>query len=153
MIADEQPIREETVIDQRIAPFEGDDLAAALSEAGEIYIALPGMCTALGLNVRGQIQRIQRTPSLAKGLRRIRLKTPIRGSQLINCLRLDRVALWIAGIETERIQPEYRAKVEAYQDELAPVAMQVFMRVMGLPTAPPAAADPHLAVSSSNMTC
>jgi hypothetical protein len=132
MAEDEQPILEETATDQRIIPFTGDDLAAALSENGDIYISVPGMCAALGLNSRGQLQRIQRTRSLSKGLRRIRLKTPTRGYQLINCLRLDRVALWIAGIETERINPEYQAKIEAYQDELAPVAMRIFMRSMAI---------------------
>jgi len=145
MTEDEQLIAEETVIEQRIIPFEGDDLAAAQSEAGEIYVSIPGMCAALGLNARGQIQRIQRAKSLAKGLRRIRLKTPTRGSQTINCLRLDRIALWIAGIETDRINPKYQAKIEAYQDELAPVAMRVFMRMLGVSTVSPAPADPRMA--------
>src|SRR5260370_40716895 len=54
-------ISEEQVIEQQIIPFMGDDLAAALAPGGNIYITLPGMCTALGLNTRGQLQRIQRT--------------------------------------------------------------------------------------------
>ena len=141
MAEDEQPIIEEIATDQRVIPFVGDDLTAALSEAGDIYISIPGMCAALGLNARGQIQRIQRTKALAKGLRRIRLKTPTRGSQTINCLRLDRVALWIAGIETERINPEYQPKIEAYQDELAPIAMRIFTRIMEIDRP---ATDPRL---------
>jgi hypothetical protein len=42
------------------------------------------------------------------------------------------VALWLAGIESSRVKPQFRDKIEAYQDELAPVAMQVFMRVLGV---------------------
>ena len=89
------------------------------------------MCRALGLNTQPQFRRIVRTPALAKGLRVIPLETR-GGVQSINCLRIDRVALWLAGVETSRIKPGYREKIEAYQDELAPVAMQVFMRALGV---------------------
>src|SRR5262249_49672363 len=41
----------------------------------------------------------------------------------------------LAGIETSRMKSEeYRVKIEVYQDELAPVATEVFMRVVGLRT-------------------
>ena len=124
-------IPQELAVEQRPVPFMGDDLAAAMTAAGAIYVTIPGMCRALGLDTRGQIRRIERSPSLAKGLRVIPLETR-GGIQPINCLRVDRVALWLAGVETSRIKPEYRGKIEAYQDELAPIAMQVFMRVMGV---------------------
>jgi hypothetical protein len=106
---------------------------------------LPGICAALGLTVNGQMQRIKRTSSLVKGLRRIPLQTR-GGTQAINCLRVDRVALWLAGVETSRGKPTSRAKIEAYQDELAPVAMRVFLRVAGLRTQPliPTDADPQI---------
>ena len=126
-------IPEEQAIEQQIVPFLGDDLAAALAPGGTIYITLPGMCNALGLNTRGQLQRIQRTRTLLKGLRRIPIKTR-GGFQPLNCLRIDLVALWLAGAQPGSIKSEFRAKIEAYQDELAPVATQVFMRVMGLRT-------------------
>jgi hypothetical protein len=126
-------ISEEQVIEQQIVPFMGDDLAAALAPGGNIYITLPGMCNALGLNTRGQLQRIQRTRTLSKGLRRIPIKTK-GGFQQLNCLRIDLVALWLAGVQPGSIKSEIRAKIEAYQDELAPVATQVFIRVMGLQT-------------------
>lgn len=126
----------ENAIEQRPVAFMGDDLAAARTAAGAIYITLPGMCRALGLGVQPQLRRILRTPALAKGLRVIPLETR-GGAQAVNCLRVDRVALWLAGVESSRIKPAYRAKIEAYQDELAPVAMQVFMRVLGVqPTTP-----------------
>jgi hypothetical protein len=126
-------IPEEQAIEQQLVPFMGDDLAAALGTGGSIYITLPGMCNALGLNIRGQLQRIQRTRTLSKGLRRIPIKTK-GGFQQLNCLRIDLVALWLAGAQPGSIKSEFRAKIEVYQDELAPVATQVFMRVMGLQT-------------------
>ena len=126
-------IPEEQAIEQQLVPFMGDDLAAALGTGGSIYITLPGMCNALGLNTRGQLQRIQRTRTLSKGLRRIPIKTK-GGFQQLNCLCIDLVALWLAGAQPGSIKSEFRAKIEAYQDELAPIATQVFMRVMGLQT-------------------
>jgi len=127
-------IPEEQVTEQKMIPFEGDELTAALSPSGVIYMSLPSMCKALGLPTNTQIQRIKRTKSLIKGLRLIPLATR-GGFQRANCLRVDKVALWLAGVETSRMKnDEFRNKVETYQEELAPVATQVFMRVMGLRT-------------------
>jgi hypothetical protein len=128
---------QEQAIEQRQIPFMGDDLAAARTAAGAIYITLPGMCRALGLDLRAQIRRVERTSALAKGLRVIPLDTR-GGVQSVNCLRVDRVALWLAGVQTKQIKPQFRAKIEAYQDELASVAMQVFMRMLGVQPAPKA---------------
>jgi hypothetical protein len=125
----------------------GDELAVAMTEGGAIYITLPGMCSALDLHVKGQMQRIKRTRALAAGLRLIPLKTT-GGLQRINCLRVDRIALRLAGVQTDRLAPQFRPKIEHYQDELAPVAMQVFMRVAGVTTAQfvPSLADPQVAM-------
>jgi hypothetical protein len=125
----------EQALEQRPIPFMGDDLAAARTAEGAIYVTLPGMCRALGLNAQAQYRRIGRTSTLAKGLRAIPLDTG-SGVKATYCLRVDRVALWLGGIETSRIKPAYRAKIEAYQDELAPIAMQVFMRSLGVQPAP-----------------
>jgi P22_AR N-terminal domain len=103
-----------------------------MTTAGNIFVSVPGICKALGLNARPQLLRLQRTPILLKGLRRIPLETR-GGLQRTYCLRVDRVALWLAGMETNRIKDEtLRAKIEYYQDELVPVATEVFMRVVGL---------------------
>lgn len=141
-------IPQEDAVDQRLVPFVGDDLTAALTSTGAIYITLPGMCMALGLNQKGQMQRIKRTTTLVKGLRRIPLESLRGGVQATNCLRVDKVALWLAGVQTRKVKEPFRAKIETYQEELAPVATQVFLRVVGLSTdslvptnAPPQAHD------------
>jgi hypothetical protein len=130
--------------EQKIVPFMGDDLVAALTMPGDIYISLPGMCSALGLNTQGQLQRIQRTEELAKGLRRIPLETR-GGPQLTNCLRLDKLGLWLAGVETARVKGEFRAKLAAYHEDLAPVAMRVFLQTAGMsPTSLAPSNDPRV---------
>lgn len=150
---DETPaqIATEQALEQRTIPFMGDDLAAARTAEGAIYVTIPGMCRALGLNQIAQIRRITRTPALTKGLRLIPIDIGY-GTKATNCLRVDRVALWLSGVATTRIKPEYRAKIEAYQEELAPVATQVFLRVLGVqvaPVTPPAA--PAVAVSAAEI--
>src|SRR6266699_6925042 len=117
-------IPEEQATEQQLVPFMGDDLAAAMAPGGSIYISLPGICAALGLSTQAQLRRIERTRTLAKG-----------GFQRVNCLRLDLIALWLAGAQTASMKSEFRAKIDTYQEELAPVATQVFMRVVGLRTA------------------
>src|SRR5690242_10786683 len=96
------PVLEEQAVEQQVVPFMGDELAAAMTVGGNIYITLPGMCIALGLNTKGQMQRIKRTRALTAGLRLIPLKTS-GGTQRINCLRVDRIALWLAGVQTDRL--------------------------------------------------
>lgn len=151
--ANNQRVPHEEALDQRPVPFLGDELAAALAREGAIYIALTGMCRALGLGAQAQFQRIQRTSTLAKGLREFDLKTR-GGVQPTNCLRVDKVALWLAGIEPSRAKPQFRTKIEAYQEELAPVATQVFMRVLGIsPTSlVPTSVSPEIAAQVAQIT-
>jgi hypothetical protein len=130
---DELVIPTELAIDQRVIPFEGDDLAAALTGNGSIYLSIPGITRALGLDHRSQLKRMQRTPVLSRGMRQVELHTP-KGMRLTNCLRLDKVALWLGGIETSRMDNRTAAaKIERYQEDLAPAATAVFLQTFGAP--------------------
>src|SRR5690242_17165913 len=68
-------IPQEQAVEPRPVPFLDDELAAALTAGGSIYVTLPGICTALGLNRQAQLRRILRTPSLNRSLRIIPLQT------------------------------------------------------------------------------
>lgn len=124
-------IKEETSVSQQVIPFMDNNLAAALTNTGNIYVSLPGVCTALGLDATAQIRRIQRRRVLARGLRLIPIETR-GGVQRINCLRVDLIALWLAGVQTKGMKPDVAEKIEAYQEELAPIATQTFFRSLGL---------------------
>ena len=50
-------ILEEQATEQQLVPFMGDDLAAAMAPGGSIYISLPGLCAALGLNTQAQLRQ------------------------------------------------------------------------------------------------
>jgi len=62
------------------------------------WISLPSACQLLALNVRGQLQRINRTPELESGLRQITLATR-GGPQRINCLRMEFVQPWLDSLK------------------------------------------------------
>lgn len=123
----EAPAEPPAVAHQALVPFLGDQLLAAQTQEGIIYISVNGMCQALGLDPSSQLHRLRRHTILQRGLQTLPLTTA-GGSQLTNCLRVDLLALWLAGSETRRMQPAIREKIEAYQEALAPVAMQVFLR-------------------------
>ncbi len=111
-------------------PFLGDELPAGMVADGAIYLGLPRMCKSLGLTVQPQLRRMRRTTILQKGLCRMVLQTP-GGPQMTFCLRVDKVGLWLAGAETKRMEnEEYRQKIDAYQERLAPIATEVFLQVV-----------------------
>jgi hypothetical protein len=128
---------EPAILQRNIIHFEDDDLLAARAVSG-IYVSVRGLCEALGLNYTGQLQRIKRTKTLARGLRMLDLQSK-RGLRAMVCLRLSKVAVWLAGIETSRMTNQTIAeKIERYQEELEPVALQVFMNTFAPEIAEPA---------------
>lgn len=125
---EEVEIQEEQAILQReVIQFGDDPLMAARATSG-IYIGVPGLCKALGLDATGQINRMKRTRNLARGLRIMKLPTR-RGIRDVMCLRLSKVAVWLAGIETSRLaDPTIAEKIDRYQEELEPLALEAFIR-------------------------
>lgn len=109
--APEEEILEEQAIEQQLIPMLGDELAAAATASGTIYLTLPGMCKALSLDTAGQLQRIRRTKTLAKGLRLIPLETPRRGTQKMYCLR-------VFGLHTAQMVPSSDPRVQELADQI-----------------------------------
>ena len=52
---------DDEVVAQQTVEYLGDELLILLTRTGELYLSLASVCAALGLNVRGQTQRIGRT--------------------------------------------------------------------------------------------
>ncbi len=91
----------------------GDPIYAALIPTGELYLSLPSLCAALGLNVRGQLQRIQRTPELSDGLAQLFLITR-GGSQRVNCLHSEKLFAWLSTLQVRSMNGQARAKLTRY---------------------------------------
>lgn len=83
---------------QREFPYLEGQLTLVLDQQGTCWISLPSACQMLGLNARGQQQRISRTPELAAGLCQLTLSTR-GGPQRINCLQVELLAPWLDGLK------------------------------------------------------
>ncbi len=119
----ENPI---VAVEQKTVLFMDDELIAIRAEDGHVYVSIGHLADALNLDRQGQTQRIQRRPVLFDGFRRGSIETP-GGAQLAAMLRVDLVPLWLAGINTGRInEDDRRQKLERYQREAAKVLWEAF---------------------------
>jgi len=99
------------------------------------YLVVIEACRHWGLDIQGQLQRIQDDPTLSAGLGVCKLHTPRGGTQPSYALRYDLVPLWLAGIETARMRNKERAaQLAAYQKTCGQVLADYFF---GTKTAPP----------------
>lgn len=115
----------EQVVYQQTIAVAGNEFIVALAPDGLLYMNLPALCSALGVNARAQIRRIQRTEELQPGLRQLVLETR-GGHQRINCLQVDRISAWLEGIQVESIGSKFQQKLAAYRQELAAEARAAF---------------------------
>jgi len=122
------------VVDQRqITLLEDDDTLLALrAEDGEIYVGMRSMCTSLGLQPNGQLRRIRADEVMAEGLRDVRVRTPTRGLQTVQGLRLDIVPYWLSGIEPRRAKPELHDRLVTYKRWVVRRVWEVFAAETGI---------------------
>lgn len=73
------------VQDTKQVDFYGDSITAAQGIDGEVYVPINPLTAVLGLNRRGQQQRIERDPVLSKRMRTLRIDTG-GGPQRFVCL-------------------------------------------------------------------
>ncbi|MCP4360882.1 MAG: hypothetical protein GY796_22975 [Chloroflexi bacterium] len=112
-------------IEQKEIKFYDDNLTAIKADDGRVYASIRHMCQALGIDVQGQRQRINRHTILKRGLMVCNLHT-IRGLREGYVLRADLVPLWLSGIRTKSVNDESRAKLERFQEEAAAVLWEAF---------------------------
>ena len=110
---------------QRIIPFYGDDLIAVQQPEGDILVIFGRLCDNLGLDRSGQVQRVQRHEVLKDGLLTVPVQTE-GGTQAMQCLRLDLLPLWLAGIQAKRVKDALREQLIRYQREAAQVLWREF---------------------------
>ena len=116
----------EEVIAQQDISYQGDSLLAVLTSRNMVYLSVSSVCNALNINVRGQLQRIQRTPDLAEGLCQFSLKTR-GGKQKTACLALTNISPWLMSVQTQSLSSEAQEKLKRYQKELALVVLQYYL--------------------------
>lgn len=104
---------------QREVSFYDDVLIAVRGVDDDIYVSLPHLCDALGLDRQAQTRRIQRHTVLDAGLRQGDALLEKGGRRNIYLLRVDLIPLWLAGISSRAVRPELQPKIERYQSEVA----------------------------------
>ena len=110
---------------QRIVPFYGDELIAVQQRDGNIFVHFGRLCENLGLSRTAQVRRAQRHDVLAGGLTTLEIQTE-GGAQSVQCLRIDLLPLWMAGLHASRVKEAIRPKLVRYQHEAAVVLWQAF---------------------------
>ncbi|MBX3058381.1 MAG: hypothetical protein KF770_18105 [Anaerolineae bacterium] len=115
-----------TVIEQKDVILYEDTVTAVRTSDGQVYVSIKHMCDALGLAQRAQVLRIQRNDILLEGYEGgIMMITP-GGRQPLGALSVDPVPLWLAGVDTNRVNEEIRPKLKHFQREAAKVLWEAF---------------------------
>lgn len=109
---EETPMQEEVTVQHQV-PCLGQEVLLILTPLGNGYVSLANSCAILGLNIRGQLQRIQRTPQTRRGLRQFSVQTR-GGSQRVNCLQLEYIPEWLSGINRRMLTKELEERVDTY---------------------------------------
>lgn len=105
--------------------FHGATLATSTID-GVPYVAMRPICEAIGLDWTAQLQRIKRHPVLARGVVVITVPSA-SGDQLTTMLPLNKLNGWLFGVSANRVAPEIRDKLIAYQTECFEVLAKHFM--------------------------
>jgi hypothetical protein len=111
---------------QKTVQFYGDELIAIQHvPSGMIYVPLNRMCDNLGIGRNRQLQRVRDHPVLGRGCVTLEIMT-VGGPHETQCLRLDLIPLWLAGVNANRVAAEVRDKLVQYQAEAASVLWAAF---------------------------
>lgn len=128
-------------VEQKTIDFYGDDLVAVRDETGTVWVPVALLCEALGVSRTGQIERIQRDPVLSEALKGCRVTRHPGGPQEMSCLPLKYIRGWLFGINANRVKPEIRDKLVAYQRDVIEIIDRAFARA---PLKPAAIDEAHL---------
>jgi hypothetical protein len=106
--------------------FYGDEILAVQDQAtGRVYVPFGRLCDNLGIDRASQSERLQAHEVLKEGLITLAIQTA-GGVQDTQCLRLDLIPFWLAGINAKRVKPAQRNKLVLYQRECAAVLWDAF---------------------------
>jgi hypothetical protein len=118
---------DDTVIEQRTISFLGDTLLVLRANSGNFSVSVASLCNALGLDTKGQLQRIKRSPSLSAGLSLLMVETP-GGRQRLSCLHSRWISSWLASLRTRKAANLQMSKIDIYQRDLVPALSVSFDR-------------------------
>ena len=113
------------MLPHRVISFHGDQLIAVQQPNGTVFVHFPRVCENLGLSRPTQVRKVSAHAVLSKGLLTLPIETE-GGTQQVQCLRVDLLPLWMAGLHASRVKEHLREKLERYQAEAAQVLWNAF---------------------------
>lgn len=120
---------------------EGEEVTA-VRVGSDIYVPVNPLCAALGVAPNRQIARIRRDDVMAEHLRPVRVATA-GGQQTLQCLHLESIPLFLAGLEPGRVKESLREKLRVYKRWCRQRIWEAFATEMGLvPAATPVTPTP-----------
>lgn len=106
-----------------IIRFDGDNLQT-VREGERVWVVVRRVCEALGLHAHGQAEKLKEKPW---AVTQLVCATGSDGkSYEMLCIELDKLPMWLATIDTDRVKAEAREKLIAYQRECARVLRDHF---------------------------
>lgn len=106
--------------------FYEDELQVIGDTYDNALVPMRPLCVALGLDESAQRQRLRRAPWAVAVLTTAPGADGKQYEQF--CLSAETVPMWLATVQTSRIKPELRQKIERYQRECARVLANHFLK-------------------------
>lgn len=100
-----------------LVPFHGHQLLT-LKDGDTLRVAMKPICEAIGLDWKGQYNRIQRHPVLSTCMVIMTIQVPgdVQGRETVT-LPLDYLNGWLFGVDARRVREEIRDRLIDYQRE------------------------------------
>ncbi|MBP6802515.1 MAG: ORF6C domain-containing protein [Chloroflexi bacterium] len=126
-------------VEQRTVVFYDDEITAVVVENDQgrtVYVPVRILCDHLGLSYSGQRERIGRDPVLSDVVRFVRVTRTNSdgGNPNVLALPLDYLNGWLFGVSANRVNPDIREKLIAYQRECYQVLARHFTAVSAAPS-------------------
>lgn len=115
--------------EQKTIDFYGDDLVAVRDEEGTVWVPMRRLCEAIGVTLRGQLAKIERSPVLSDEVRSVYVTYTDGRTFAMECLPLKFVRFWLATLDTSRVKDEAREHIIRYQREVVEIIDRAFTRV------------------------
>jgi P22_AR N-terminal domain/ORF6C domain len=115
--------------------FAGGELIAVFRSEEGMAIPVRLVCERLGLDLNGQSRRLRKHPVLRQGLRKDRVPLGDRMQEIMVILH-KYIPFWLATIDPNAVDEEYRGALILYQTELVDVLAALYLRQSGQAVTP-----------------
>lgn len=112
-------------IEAKTVDFYGDDIPVVRLSDDRLYVPIIPIANALGLSVEAQRRRVQRDEVMAEDVRNVRFALSA-GIRTLLVIPLEQLPGFLFGLDSSRVKPELREKVNRYRRECFRVLWQAF---------------------------